>query len=255
MQALALSTLPEGVRLLGAVSGSGADFAYIGSPERAKALPLRIGAANLSEVLPDGGLPRGAVVELASARALGRATSLALAACSAAQAEARLRSGDPCTVGAWCAFVDPWSTLHAPSVVRAGVDTSRLLVVRPPIEALARVALRIAQSRAFGMIVIDTAGVPGAELSLEGAVASVRLDRWVNIVRRLALAIERTDTSVVLITDAGSPRAMPLPVAMRLELERELPSDASEAAGEGRWFVRVAKERHGRVGMPIAIAG
>jgi hypothetical protein len=52
---------------------------------------------------------------------------------------------------------------------------------------------------------------------------------------------------------------MPLPVAMRLELERELRSDADERSkGEsegGRWLVRVAKERHGRVGMPIAIAG
>src|SRR5687767_6270495 len=82
--------------------------------ERPKALPLGTGTVGLTttlaaidEVLPDGGLPRGAVVELASASGLGRATTVALAACAAAQREARLRSGDPATVGAWCAFIDP----------------------------------------------------------------------------------------------------------------------------------------------------
>lgn len=219
--------------------------------ERAKALPLgRAGAtapffpSSLDEVLPDGGLPRGAVVEIASPRALGRSTSLCLAACAAAQAEARLRSGDPATVGAWCAFLDPWCTLHAPAVEERGVDPSRLLVVRPELDALARTAVRVAQSRAFALITIDLAGVPGAG-SHVGA-SSVRLERWVNVVRRLALALEHTDTSVLLSTDSLASRPLPLPVAMRLEVEREL---------GGAWSVRVAKERHGRVGPKLALAG
>ncbi|NUP09065.1 MAG: recombinase A [Polyangiaceae bacterium] len=201
-------------------------------------------ASTIDELLPDGGLPRGAVIELASPRVLGRSTSVALAACAAAQAEARLRSGDPQTVGAWCAFVDPWSTLHAPTVKRSGVDPMRLLVVRPPLDALARVVVRIAQSRAFSMIVVDLAGVPGAEIAMEGASSSVRLDRWVNIVRRIALALEKTDSSVLLLTDALAPRPLPLPVAMRLELDRN---------AHDRWSLRIAKERHGRVGPAMAM--
>lgn len=196
----------------------------------------------LDAVLPDGGLPRGAVVELSSVHGLGHATSVALGACAAAQAEARLRSGDPKTVGAWCAFLDPWATLHAPAVARSGVDLKRLLVVRPPLETLVttlpRIAVRIAQSRAFSLIAIDLAGVPGAG----HAGASVPLDRWVNVVRRLALAVEKTDTTVLLSTDASMHRALPLPVALRLEL----------ASVGAEWLVRVAKERHGRVAAAAA---
>ncbi len=56
---------------------------------REKALPL--GYQALDEALPGAGLPRGAVVEIASPRGLARATSIALMACASAQAEARLR--------------------------------------------------------------------------------------------------------------------------------------------------------------------
>ncbi|HTJ83657.1 MAG TPA: recombinase A [Polyangiaceae bacterium] len=241
-----------------------------GASSRAKALPLssslvrtstaRASSAaeralsqapeveSLDDVLPDGGLPRGAVVEIAGARGLGRATGLALRACAAAQAEARARTGDPRTPGAWCAFLDPWSTLHAPGVARSGVDPARLLVVRAPEDALARVAVRIAESRAFTLITIDTAGVPGSATlgasRSESAARRVRLDRWGTVVRRLALAIERTDTAVLVLTDVHAHRSMPLPVAMRLELDRR---------GD-RLTLRVAKDRHGRVGAPRAVA-
>ena len=66
----------------------------------------------LGDLLPDGGLPRG-VVELAAPRALGGSTSVALAAVRSGQARAR---------SAWCAWIDPEGTLHAPGVVAAGVD-------------------------------------------------------------------------------------------------------------------------------------
>src|SRR5271157_179766 len=71
--------------------------------------PLEIAWPGLAQVLPDGGLPRG-VVELASPRALGGATSLALAVVRAGQARG---------TGAWCAWIDPEGTLHAPGVVAA----------------------------------------------------------------------------------------------------------------------------------------
>ncbi len=229
---------------------------------RAKALPLRLGAdpsrSALDAVLPDGGLPRGAVVELASPRVLGHATTLALRACSAAQSEARLRGGAGehwMSGGAWCAFVDPWSTLHAPAVVASGVDPSRLLVVRTPLDALSRVVVRIAESRVFSVVAVDTAGVPGAASGRGADPQSVRLDRWATVVRRLALAVESTDTMVLLLTDATAHRSMPLPVALRLEIERVATSGSANGASAASpaLQVRVAKDRYGRVAPPKTV--
>ncbi len=202
---------------------------------RAKALPL--GLRQIDEALPDGGFPRGAVVEVASPYGLARATSLALAACASAQAEAKLRGGDE-TASAWCAFLDPARTLFAPSVARAGVDLERLLVVQPAAEDLARVAARIVASGAFSVVVIDLAGVPGQK-------SPQRLDRWVNTVRRLALAVEATETSIVLLTDAHAQRSTPLPVALRIEIDR---------ASTDRLVLRVAKDRRGRIAAASSIA-
>jgi recombination protein RecA len=198
---------------------------------------LSTGIAAFDHALPDGGLPRGAVVELSSPRGLARSTSLALSTCAAAQADARQR-GSEATVGAWCAWVDSTATLQALGARGAGVDLARLLVVRPPLSALARVGVRVAASRAFAVIVLDLVGVPGCPVLPS-------LDRWVVVVRRLALAAEGSDTTILLLTDASSARSMPLPVAMRLELDR---------GHEEGVVVRVAKERRGRVSASIAVA-
>lgn len=220
---------------------------------RAKALPL--GLAEINEVLPEGGLPRGGVIEIASPRGLARATSIALSACAAAQAEARLRGGEA-TDGAWCAWIDPTGSLFAPAVEAAGVDLGRLLVVRPPLETLARVAVRMALSRAFLVLVVDTVGVPGARQAARGAPARSEraraaqaaegedLGRWINVVRKLSVAVEGSDAAVLLLTDRLAARPMPLPVSMRLEVDR---LDA------GRLSVRVAKDKRGRVTAPSAV--
>src|SRR6187399_2305544 len=89
------------------------------SGNRAKALPL--GLCSVDAALPEGGLPRGVVVELSAPQGLARATTIALALCASAQADARHRSDDD-TQGAWCAWLDPTGTLFAPGAVRAGVD-------------------------------------------------------------------------------------------------------------------------------------
>ncbi len=204
------------------------------SSGRAKALPL--GLRPVDAALPEGGLPRGAVVELSAPQGLARATTLALALCASAQADARMR-GENDTRGAWCAWLDPTATLFAPGALRAGVDLDRLLVIRPDIDDLSRVAVRVAQSHAFSVVVIDTAGVPGCR-------GELRLDRWVTVVRRLALAVEGSDTTVLLLTDASASRAMPLPAAMRIEIER---------LAEDKLGLRVAKDRAGRVTGACAI--
>jgi recombination protein RecA len=202
-------------------------------------LALPLGLGELDGALPDGGLPRGAVSEIASPYGLGQASSIALAACVAAQKDAKLRGGEA-TAGAWCAWIeglaaeratDELPTLFAPAAARAGVDLDRLLVIRPPLDAVSRVVTRAAESRVFAVIVVDLVGVPGRR-------AEARLDRWANPVRRLAMAVEHTETAVVLLTDALAPRPLPLPVALRIEVER---------VAQDRLSLTVAKDRRGRV--------
>jgi recombination protein RecA len=198
-------------------------------------------ADRFNEILPDGGLPRGAVVEVASPYGLARASSIALAACAAAQADARLRGGER-SAGAWCAWIEPaaatssarpasQTSLLASAVERVGVDLEHLLIICPSPGELARVAARVAASRVFSAIVIDLVGVPGHRVEAQ-------LERWVNPIRRIAMAIEGTETVAILLTDALAPRALPLPVAMRLEVERPSATQLRLA---------VAKERRGRV--------
>lgn len=196
-----------------------------GELEAPRSEPLRLGPS-VDAVLPDGGLPRGSVVELASPLGLARATSLAVKACAAAQG--RRHAG---TIE-WCAWIDPWCTLHAPGLHQRGVDLERLLVVRPAEDAIAKSAVRVAASRAFALVVIDLA----PPLGLEGV--QIALSRWPNVVRRLALAIESSSTTVLLLTDGSAHRALPLPVAMRVELDRDRDRGTR---------LRIAKDRHGRL--------
>jgi len=198
--------------------------------------PLVVAWPGLGEVLPDGGLPRG-VVELSSVRALGGSTSLALAAVRAGQARGPR---------AWCAWIDPEGTLHAPGVVAAGVELDRMLVVRPPRAEVGRVAVKVVASGAFEVIVVDVDAVPGAppsEARVKPKGKPVRgpspNDAQV-LVRKLALKAEENGATVVLLTDSTRPREVPWPVALRLELSRP---------GRHELTVRVAKERRGRVGL------
>ncbi len=193
-------------------------------------LPLPI----LASALPDGGLPRGAVVELACPHSLGQATSIALHACSSAQKQALMRGGE-C---AWCAWLDPARTLYAPGVCAHGVALDRLLVVQPPLDDLPRVAVRLLTSRVFSVLIVDTLGVPGASLH-------VPLHRWPNVVRRLAIAARDGDTSVVLLTERDRARTVGLPVAMRIELEQPQ---------QEQLRLKIAKERQGRITMPQDLA-
>jgi hypothetical protein len=198
--------------------------------------PLQVAWPGLGDVLPDGGLPRG-VVELAAVRALGGSTSVALAA---------VRAGQGRGPRAWCAWIDPEATLHAPGVVAAGVALDRMLVVRPPRAELGRVAVKVVASGAFEVIVIDVDAVPcappGEALPRPVGHSARRAppnDPQV-LVRKLALKAEESGATVVLLTDSTRPRAVPWPVALRLELSRPTRHELT---------VRVAKERRGRAGV------
>lgn len=211
---------------------------------------LSSGRAELDAVLPDAGFPRGQVIELSMTPGAGLGTSLALWVCSAAQREAE-RQGST----AWCAFIDPFASLYAPAVMEAGVDLGRLLVARPSLAALSRVAVRLAEANAFAVVVIDTLGCLHEADSQEGAekpvppahpvqkstpknAEGIGSQHWIRAVRRLALAIQSTHTQVFLLTDKDRPRGLPLPVGLRLELTRTAPDTLQ---------VKVTKDKRGRI--------
>src|SRR5690606_36310370 len=120
---------------------------------------LGFGIDGLDAVLPEGGLLRGAVIELALAEG-APGTTLALSLCRTLQQVATRRGREL----PWCAFVDPSGTLHAPGVVEVGVQLDHVLVVRPPLETLEPTACRLASSIAFDHVIADTVGVPGGTL-------------------------------------------------------------------------------------------
>ena len=193
-------------------------------PRSPEVLPL--GWPEMEGALPDHGLPRG-VVGIASAQALGGGTRVALAAVRGAQGR---------SPAAWCAWVDPEGTLYAPGVAKTGVNLRRLLVVRPPRRDLGRIAVKLAQARAFEAIVVDYA--PPALVQLGGFQGRRRALRPEVLVRKLALLAEEGGGTVVLLTDTTEPRATPWPVALRLELART----------PGALTVKVVKDRFCRLG-------
>jgi hypothetical protein len=209
----------------------------------------------LERVLPDRGFPRG-VIEIASpmtrmtpmtpmtrmtrttkpaaprptAMMRGGATTIALSAIRAVHA-------DPST-SAWCAWITEADAppLYAPAVAQAGVDLDRLLVVRPSHADLARTAVKVAASGAFDIVVVDAAsGLDGKLAIRSGARAVPRVDGSV-VIRKLALAAEEKGTTFLVLTNIFTSRAVPWPVALRIEVERRPEAIA----------VRVTKDRRGR---------
>ena len=197
----------------------------------------------LERVLPDRGFPRG-VVEIASpitkhGAMRGGATTIALSAIRAVQ------KSDP---RAWCAWITEAnaSPLYAPAVAQAGVDLERLLVVRPQPADLARTVVKVASSGAFDLVVVDApAGLDGrltiaADAGTKTAVrrpaaSRARVDGSV-VVRKLALAAEEQGTTFLVLTNVFTSRAVPWPVALRIEVERRPEAIA----------LRVTKDRRGR---------
>ena len=196
---------------------------------------LSLGWPELEALLPEGGFPRGAVVELASPHAIGGSTRIALSAVRAAHAK------DP---RAWCAWIDPEGTLYAPGIARAQVDLRRLFVVRPARIDLGRIAVKVAAAGAFEVIVIDMDPVRAALRASEKTPAACRGQTRRRVppevlVRKLALAAAEGGSNIFLLTDVSAPRAVPWPVALRLEVARRPDALA----------IRVAKDRRGKMSL------
>lgn len=218
-------------------------------PERAV---LGLDWPELERMLPDHGLPRG-VVELAAMPRLhggasrhgsgawlrGGTTSIAIAA---------LRSLHASDEHVWAAWITAEGSekrpavppIYAPALAQAGVDLDRLLVVRPPPQALARTVVKVAASGAFGLVIVDAPHRQDLSGGVAVPLASRRGDRQNGdasavVVRKLALAAEESGTTTLLLTSGLTPRAIAWPVALRLEVERR-----PEALS-----IRVTKDRRG----------
>jgi len=149
---------------------------------------------------------------------------------------------------AWCAWVTDATQpqLYAPAVAQAGVDLERLLVVRPEPCDLARTAVKAASSGAFELIVVDAlsgfytrkpkSSPAQAEAFARGSGHSGRVVHGALVVRKLALAALDSGTSSLLLTSVWTPRSLPWPVALRMEVERRPDS----------LVVRMTKDRTGQ---------
>jgi hypothetical protein len=178
---------------------------------------LRTGIEAFDALLPGGGLPLGQVVELWGEAASGR-TSLALRAVAAAHREGRL-----------CAYVDGPGELYPPAAVAAGVDPSRLLIVRPKTaEQLAWSAVQLVRSGAFACVVLDLTRGPASQ-----GTGGVRLSPAEG--KRLLDAATRGGSLLLLLT---APEA-PGDGMMRLR---------TEARGDSGLTVEVVRSRQGGIG-------
>lgn len=84
------------------------------------ARPVGSGFAEIDRLLPEGGFPRGTLVEYVAACAGSGAASLALAAARSALAD-----------GGALVVIDREQTFYPPAVVAWGIELERLILVRP----------------------------------------------------------------------------------------------------------------------------
>jgi protein ImuA len=167
----------------------------------AAARSVSSGRAAIDALLPGGGFPHGALVELCGGPASGK-TAVALSALAAAMGERGLG-----------AFVDGRGELYPPAAAALGVDLDRLLVVRPvagPGEPWPGLwaAEALLGSGAFEAVAVD---VP-----LEGARGRAPGGATVDaMLRRVRTAAEKGGSIGLWLARPEGPR---IPAVVRLEL-------------------------------------
>jgi protein ImuA len=162
------------------------------------------GLPEVDALLPGGGLPRGALTEIAGGPGSGK-TALCLAAMARAMREDGL-----------AAFVDGRGEIYPPAAEALGVDLARLLIVRPgvrpqgergqPLAALWSAEALLA-SGAFEVVAVDVVP-PGRGRAASG---------WEAVGRRLLAAAEKGGAVGLWLGVPGAPR---VPAAVRLEVAR-----------------------------------
>lgn len=187
----------------------------------------------LHQLIFEGLIPPGGVTELCSEEGSALLTTIALRACRRVQKQSHELYGE----SSWCAFVDRSRCLYAPGVQAAPIDLSRLLVLRPDEEALYRVTLRLVESEVFPLVVIDTTSFLGQ--------SDISLAPWVRVLRRLSSFLSQKSQSVLLLTQKGASRPLPLPVRERIELRR---------LSENELSIKVPKSSVGIYSGPLRVS-
>lgn len=177
--------------------------------------PLATGWPEVDAVL-GGGFPRRAITEVLGEAACGKTTLAASALGALTRA------------GSLVAWIDAAGEIHPPALAAAGVDLSRLLIVRPPDTQDSSAALWAAevllQSGTFAAVVLDATALPPPPRRA--------LDRRAPVLRGAA---EAHDVALVVLAETP----FGLPPAMRVRVE---------ARPEGRLRVAVEKTRAGVAG-------
>ncbi len=100
----------------------------------------------------------------------------------------------------------PDAPLCAYALRQLSVPLSRLLLVHAPPEDRLRLCVRSLKSGVFAGVILDLRGFD--------------LSRVLVGLRRVALAAEEHETSVIVLTEKSAPRPLPLPVAVRADVAR-----------------------------------
>ena len=162
----------------------------------------------LDALLGPSGVPRGRLIEVFGAPSSGK-TSIAFALLAA------------CTAGGLlAAYIDPVDALFAPAAAGAGIQLSRLLVVRPRSADLARRAVdAVTRCGACALVVFDCAGL-GDVLRAHHCT-------------RLASQAERTGTAIVALSNGDVP-ALASFASLRLRTAGLTPVWQEGSAARGR---------------------
>ena len=192
-----------------------------GYGDAALRLHLATGIAALDAALPGGGLPAGALVEIAPGDEAGPPWTVALLLARAAAAG-----------GGETAIVDRAREIHPPAVAGLGLDLGRVAFVRPRTEREAAWAFAEA---------LGSRGVAATVAALERLEAAD--------LRRLQLAAEEGGGVGILVR--GRARGRGGGAAMRL---RVTPRLAGEAGGDGeRFAIEIVRCRGGPAGAGALI--
>lgn len=191
---------------------------------RVEGAGLATGEPSLDALLPGGGWPRGALVEVLSQQAGIGELSLLLPALAPLSRQRR-----------WLAWVAPPHLPYAPALEAAGVDLARVLIVRG----------RSPAADLWAMTQMLRAGTCGAVLGWPGSASPQDL-------RRLQLAAEQGGCTGFLFR-SPSAAAQPSPAVLRLTVQTEDQGESSlqllKRRGGGQARLRLV-----RPALPTAVA-
>jgi recombination protein RecA len=195
-------------------------------PERMPCIPTGIYDLDY-DVIGVGGLPRGRIIEVFGPESSGK-TTVALQSVASAQ-----------RIGERAAFIDAEHALDISWAMRLGVNVNDLLVSQPDSgEQALDITARLVESKAFGIIIVDSVAALVPKAELEGSIGDSHVGLQARLMaqamRLLASPVSKSGTVVLFINQIrekigvtwGSPetttggRALKFYASVRLDVRR-----------------------------------